>query len=99
MPLILWMVITLDCLNNKYGRNCALDCQCYVYNTLSCDPVSGNCSCKSGWTGDVCTEGKSLFSFTFFIQLRVKLHAPISARYLLQKTYENGICNKLTYYS
>ena len=51
-------LIILVCSDNKYGRNCALDCQCHLKNTVLCDPVSGNCSCKPGWTGQDCTEGK-----------------------------------------
>ena len=51
--------IYLACSNNKYGKNCGLHCQCYQENTESCDPVSGQCNCKAGWTGDYCTEGES----------------------------------------
>uniref|UniRef100_A0A2C9LJN4 EGF-like domain-containing protein n=1 Tax=Biomphalaria glabrata TaxID=6526 RepID=A0A2C9LJN4_BIOGL len=29
-------------------------CACNMSNTLSCDPTSGYCTCKSGWQGSTC---------------------------------------------
>ncbi|PVD35911.1 hypothetical protein C0Q70_02880 [Pomacea canaliculata] len=42
------------CTNNTYGTNCSIQCLCNLTNTVSCDPVTGTCRCKSGWTGPTC---------------------------------------------
>ena len=71
--------IPLDCSNNMYGRNCALNCQCHVKHTLSCDPVFGKCRCKSGWRGDGCIEGNLLLAF--IVQARKKLYCIVILKY------------------
>ncbi|XP_025082470.1 multiple epidermal growth factor-like domains protein 6 isoform X16 [Pomacea canaliculata] len=43
-----------ECVNNTYGTNCRTQCQCNVTNTVSCHHVTGNCTCKQGWTGPNC---------------------------------------------
>ncbi|XP_025082455.1 multiple epidermal growth factor-like domains protein 6 isoform X4 [Pomacea canaliculata] len=43
-----------ECVNNYYGTNCSSQCQCDVTNTMSCDHVTGNCTCEEGWTGASC---------------------------------------------
>lgn len=42
------------CTNNTYGTNCSSQCLCNLANTVSCDPVTGTCRCKSGWTSPTC---------------------------------------------
>ncbi|XP_025084650.1 fibrillin-1-like isoform X2 [Pomacea canaliculata] len=42
------------CTSFKYGTNCASSCTCTASKTLSCDPVNGTCTCKTGWTGVNC---------------------------------------------
>ena len=69
--------IPLDRSNNKCGGNCALDCQCHIKHTLSCDAVFGKCCCKSGWSGDVCTEGKLMFIFQAQKEYLLYYHAEI----------------------
>ncbi|PVD35905.1 hypothetical protein C0Q70_02874 [Pomacea canaliculata] len=43
-----------ECTNNTYGQNCSHQCQCNLDNTVSCDHVSGNCTCKLEWEGATC---------------------------------------------
>lgn len=31
-------------------------CPCNATNTALCDPVTGNCTCKDGWTGATCDD-------------------------------------------
>ncbi|XP_060591770.1 fibrillin-1-like [Ruditapes philippinarum] len=40
----------------KYGTNCEDICTCVRENTDSCDPKTGQCYCKNGWTGDKCDD-------------------------------------------
>ncbi|XP_060576563.1 fibrillin-1-like isoform X2 [Ruditapes philippinarum] len=40
----------------KYGTNCEDICTCVQQNTDSCDPKTGQCYCKNGWTGDKCDD-------------------------------------------
>ncbi|XP_060570647.1 fibrillin-2-like isoform X2 [Ruditapes philippinarum] len=40
----------------KYGTNCEDICTCVEENTDSCDPKTGQCYCKNGWTGDECDD-------------------------------------------
>ncbi|XP_060597535.1 laminin subunit gamma-1-like [Ruditapes philippinarum] len=49
----------MECVNNKYGTNCDIECERGCLNNI-CDD-KGECSCKSGFTGDKCDrceEGK-----------------------------------------
>uniref|UniRef100_A0A8W8N521 Fibrillin-1 n=1 Tax=Magallana gigas TaxID=29159 RepID=A0A8W8N521_MAGGI len=46
----------IDCENGRYGDKCSLNCACNVENTIVCDKVLGNCTCKPGWEGMYCTE-------------------------------------------
>ncbi|XP_060067948.1 mucin-like protein [Ylistrum balloti] len=39
-----------------YGRNCSEACACEVQNTISCDKMNGQCTCKSGWNGTTCAD-------------------------------------------
>ncbi|XP_025082479.1 platelet endothelial aggregation receptor 1-like [Pomacea canaliculata] len=46
-----------ECMNSTYGTNCSRQCQCNVTNTVSpCHHVTGNCTCKQGWTGSTCND-------------------------------------------
>lgn len=40
----------------KWGPNCTNSCDCVAANTQECNKVSGNCTCKDGWTGSRCEE-------------------------------------------
>ena len=46
-----WLLY-LACPENKWGPNCRNSCPCL--NKAKCDPVSGECSCSSGWQGQHC---------------------------------------------
>nr|XP_022292249.1 mucin-4-like isoform X6 [Crassostrea virginica] len=46
----------IDCEEGKYGDSCAFICSCDSQNTVSCDKVYGNCTCKTGWEGVNCTK-------------------------------------------
>lgn len=37
----------------RYGQDC-LPCRCNINNTMSCDTNSGKCTCKAGYSGDLC---------------------------------------------
>lgn len=50
------MIFILECLKWKYGQNCELNCFCNQTNTETCDPKSGDCTCKSEWQGINCTK-------------------------------------------
>lgn len=43
-----------ECFNNTYGPNCTYQCQCNFNNTVSCHPVTGNCTCSPGWADPRC---------------------------------------------
>jgi hypothetical protein len=45
----------LECEDNMFGQNCALQCNCV---NGECDKVTGECSC---------TEGETLFFFSFIL--------------------------------
>lgn len=38
------------CPPDSYGYNCREQCECH--DGGSCDPVSGNCLCSAGYTGE-----------------------------------------------
>ncbi|XP_059159686.1 G surface protein, allelic form 168-like [Physella acuta] len=42
------------CDANHYGSNCNKTCSCNMTNTVDCDDVSGDCTCKPGWSGANC---------------------------------------------
>ncbi|XP_070175505.1 uncharacterized protein [Littorina saxatilis] len=44
------------CPEGKFGPSCTSTCTCNVTTTLSCDAISGQCSCKEGWTGGNCSS-------------------------------------------
>ncbi|XP_061166784.1 scavenger receptor cysteine-rich type 1 protein M130-like [Saccostrea echinata] len=44
-----------DCPSFTYGKECEDDCNCDRSNSLSCDKDTGECMCKSGWSGTRCT--------------------------------------------
>lgn len=44
------------CPPGKYGQDCNQVCFCQ--NNSTCDSVSGNCTCPSGYIGDACQNRK-----------------------------------------
>ncbi|XP_055860394.1 mucin-4-like [Biomphalaria glabrata] len=45
-----------SCTEGTYGDSCSKTCSCTSANTISCDKVTGQCSCKPGWTGSSCSD-------------------------------------------
>ena len=45
-----------ECGSNKWGPSCAQTCLCDMAKTSDCNNVDGNCTCKTGWQGDMCVE-------------------------------------------
>ncbi|XP_069119594.1 uncharacterized protein [Argopecten irradians] len=45
-----------ECDLGFYGMNCSQMCPCEIQNTLSCDKMNGQCTCKSGWNGTTCMD-------------------------------------------
>ena len=48
-------VYNSECTDFTFGSKCSQSCQCNKTNTVSCNPVTGQCSCKLGWTGLNCS--------------------------------------------
>lgn len=46
--------VLLACQAGSYGENCQLTCAC---SGAPCDPITGQCICPDGKTGDSCQEG------------------------------------------
>ncbi|XP_025102587.1 uncharacterized protein LOC112569117 isoform X3 [Pomacea canaliculata] len=46
------------CMQGTHGLNCASKCNCNEMYTLdtTCDPVTGQCRCRPGWTGLKCDQ-------------------------------------------
>lgn len=44
------------CSSSFYGDSCRFQCSCNIFNTRSCDHVTGVCLCYDGWSGISCTE-------------------------------------------
>ena len=44
------------CVAFMYGPYCNQSCTCVVANTVSCDSVTGACSCRTGWEGSTCSS-------------------------------------------
>lgn len=42
-----------SCPSWRYGQDC-LPCRCNINNTMNCDTDSGKCTCKAGYSGDLC---------------------------------------------
>lgn len=49
-------VCVSGCAQGWFGEDCTQRCNCS--NGALCDPVTGNCTCGLGWTGDNCDAGK-----------------------------------------
>ncbi|CAL1540682.1 unnamed protein product [Lymnaea stagnalis] len=45
-----------NCHAGTFGPNCSFQCSCSKNNTVSCNPVTGRCECKPGWTSATCTQ-------------------------------------------
>lgn len=50
--------ILLVCTNGTFGFGCKKVCKCVMESTVDCDRVSGSCSCKAGFMGEICEESK-----------------------------------------
>ncbi|KAH9509855.1 Deleted in malignant brain tumors 1 protein, partial [Bulinus truncatus] len=48
--------ISNDCAQWTYGSGCTTSCLCVRNNSLSCNSQTGQCTCKSGWTGSDCSQ-------------------------------------------
>ncbi|XP_052777286.1 uncharacterized protein LOC128214704 isoform X2 [Mya arenaria] len=46
----------MECEDGFYGDNCSLECSCSKQSTERCDPKSGTCICKNGWSGNDCSD-------------------------------------------
>ena len=53
---IYFILSHIACRNATFGDKCAQVCKCLEDNTLVCHHVTGDCKCKEGWTGDICSE-------------------------------------------
>lgn len=51
---------SIACSSFKFGDNCASTCTCVQANSESCNNVDGKCSCKAGYTGSNCDNGKHI---------------------------------------
>lgn len=56
--------VLLACSAGSYGEGCRLTCDC---GGAPCDPVTGQCICPAGKTGDSCQEGTILLNSFFFV--------------------------------
>ncbi|XP_052775111.1 uncharacterized protein LOC128213450 [Mya arenaria] len=45
-----------ECESGFYGFECQSTCPCNQTNTVSCNSISGNCTCMQGWTNEYCDE-------------------------------------------
>lgn len=65
------IVNTSACKDGFYGNNCSLPCSPNCKET--CHHTDGFCSCKAGWIGSFCNEGKinddSLFQAWYSIYI------------------------------
>lgn len=65
------IVNTSACKDGFYGNNCSLPCSPNCKET--CHHTDGFCSCKAGWMGSFCNEGKinddSLFQAWYSIYI------------------------------
>ena len=50
-----FFILNSECTDFTFGSNCSQSCKCNKSNTDSCNPVTGQCSCTSGWTGIHCS--------------------------------------------
>ena len=50
--------VLLVCTNGTFGFGCKEVCKCVMESTVDCDRVSGSCSCKAGFMGEICEESK-----------------------------------------
>ncbi|CAL1526008.1 unnamed protein product [Lymnaea stagnalis] len=46
----------INCHAGTFGPNCSFQCSCSKNNTVLCDPVTGHCECKPGWTSATCSQ-------------------------------------------
>lgn len=58
------------CRNGSYGQDCEGKCEDCGENE-KCHPETGDCVCKSGFTGKDCQEGEFFFFFkcNFYLNL------------------------------
>ena len=51
----------LACDSGMYGKECSGTCNCSAQK--SCDPITGNCLCPPGRSGERCDEGEFLTQY------------------------------------
>lgn len=49
------------CEVNTYGQGCSMKCECL--NNGACHPVTGECHCAVGWTGNHCENKCDAWTF------------------------------------
>jgi len=54
------LVVSTVCEAGHWGLGCSSKCQCGEHS-VGCDPVSGRCSCDAGFTGENCTQCKTIY--------------------------------------
>lgn len=57
------LVSILECSEGLYGENCSFNCSCSTYSV--CDSVSGNCSCRPGFTGETCSKSEYMYNIFY----------------------------------
>lgn len=54
-------IIFAVCSNGTFGLGCSQTCACD--NDADCDPLTGECICRSGFTGPTCEQGIKISIF------------------------------------
>lgn len=57
-PTLQYLRIFTACESGYWGQGCLSKCQCREIS-VGCDPVTGQCACEAGFTGDHCENSKS----------------------------------------
>ena len=49
-------LLVIACPGERFGKDCKFKCLCK--NDAKCNKVTGACSCRPGFLGDLCDESK-----------------------------------------
>lgn len=52
---IFLLTIITDCPNFTFGPNCENPCMCNKNTSMACDEDTGQCFCKAGFFGELCS--------------------------------------------